>query len=159
MGDGTRRRLGRILETAIVAGALVTTLWVWWLTYRHPRTDDAAVRANVVGLAPHVSGPIVDLRVVDNQLVHEGELLFVIDERPYAAALEAGRAARSLAEADLAAQRDAIAVAASALTARTAEESYAADYLRRVEPLLGRGFVTADKVEEARTRLRAATAS
>jgi multidrug resistance efflux pump len=125
---------------AIILGAAVTTLWVWWLTYRHPRTDDAVVRAKVVGIAPHVSGPIVDLRVVDNQLVHANDLLLVIDERPYAARLDASRAA------------------ASALTARSAEEAYAANYLRRVETLVGRGFVTVDKVEEARTRLRAATA-
>lgn len=159
MSESSRRRIGRILGTAMVLGAAVSTLWVWWLTYRNPRTDDAAVRANVVGIAPAVSGPIADLRVVDNQLVHEGDLLFVIDRRPYVARLEASRAALALAKADLAAQRDAIGAAASALAARSAEEAYAADYLRRVEALLGRGFVTADKVEEARTRLRAATAS
>jgi multidrug resistance efflux pump len=158
MSETALRRIGRALGAVIVLGAIVTSLWAWWLTYRHPRTDDAAVRANVVGIAPHVSGTIIDLRVVDNQLVHANDLLFVIDERPYAARLEASRAALSLAEADLAAQRDAIGAAASALAARSAEEAYAVDYLRRVEPLLGRGYVTADKVEEARTRLRAATA-
>jgi multidrug resistance efflux pump len=158
MNHTVLRGLGRLLGAAIVLGAAVSTLWVWWLTYRNPRTDDAAVRANVVGIASAVSGPIVELRVVDNQLVHEGDLMFVIDQRPYVARVEASRAALSLAEADLAAQRDAIGAAASALAARSAEEAYAADYLRRVETLLGRGFVTADKVEEARTRLRAATA-
>ena len=108
MSETVLRGFGRILGTAIVVGAAVATLWVWWLTYRHPRTDDAAVRANVVGIASAVSGPIVDLRVVDNQLVHEGDLLFLIDERPYVARVEANRAALSLAEADLgrAARRD-----------------------------------------------------
>ncbi len=147
-----------MLGAGIVLGAIVTSLWVWMLTYRHPRTDDAAVRANVVGIAPHVSGPIVELPVVDNQRVHQGDLLFAIDARPYAAKLEASRAALSLAEADLAAQRDAIGAAAAELARSTAEEGYAADYLRRVEPLLGRGFVTQDRVEDARTKLRAATA-
>ena len=37
---------------------------------------------NVVGIAPHVSGPIVDLRVADNQFVKQGDLLFAIDCRP-----------------------------------------------------------------------------
>jgi len=148
-----------MLGAGIVLGAMVTSLWVWMLTYRHPRTDDAAVRANVVGIAPHVSGPIVELPVVDNQRVREGDLLFAIDARPYAARLEASRAALALAEADLAAQRDAIGAAEAELNRRTAEEGYAADYLRRVEPLLGRGFVTQDRVEDARTKLRAATAA
>jgi membrane fusion protein, multidrug efflux system len=158
MSETLLRRIGRVMGAAIILGAALTTLWVWWLTYEKPRTDDAAVRANVVGIASAVSGPIVDLRVVDNQFVRANDLLFVIDDRPYVARLEASRAALSLAEADLAAQRDAIGAAASALAARSAEEAYAADYLRRVETLLGRGFVTADKVEEARTRLRAASA-
>ena len=116
------------MGAAIVVGAVVATLWVWGLTYRHPRTDDAAVRANVVGIASAVSGPIVDLRVVDNQPVHEGDLLFLIDERPYVARVEANRAALSLAEADLAAQHDAIGAAASALAAGAAK--------RRTQPTI-----------------------
>jgi multidrug resistance efflux pump len=148
-----------MLGTAIVLGAAVTSLWAWIVSYRHPRTDDAAVRANVVGIAPHVGGPIVDLPVVDNQTVRAGDLLFTIDPRPYEVRLAASRAALSLAESDLEAQRDAIGAAEAELTRRKAEEGYAADYLRRVEPLLGRGFVTADKVEDARTKLRAANAA
>ena len=159
MNDGARRQIGRLLGIGIVAGAIVTTLWAWAVTYRHPRTDDAAVRANIVGIAPHVSGPIVDLRVVDNQSVRAGDLLFTIDARPYEAKLAAARAAASLAEADLGAQRDALGAAEADLARRTAEEAYAEDYLRRVQPLLGKGFVTADKVEDARMKLRAATAS
>ena len=52
------------------------------------------MRANLVGIA-RVSGPIVDLLVVDNQRVAEGDVLFVVDPRPYEATL-------AEAEADLA---------------------------------------------------------
>ena len=159
MDDAGRRVLGQTLGMAIVAGALLVTAFTWWLTYRHPRTDDASVRANVVGIAPHVSGPIVELRVVDNQLVHAGELLFVVDPRPYEAALASARAALALAESDVGAQRAAIAAAEAELQRRTVEEAYAGDLLRRVEPLLGRGFVTADRVDDARTKLHAAGAA
>lgn len=159
MDDATRRPLGRALGVAIVIGAIVTSCWTCVLTYRHPRTDDAAVRANVVGIAPHVSGPITELRVADNQLVRAGDLLFVIDPRPYEAKRAAAESALALAEADVAAQRDAIAAAEAEIARRAAEERYASDYLGRVEPLLRRGFVTADRVDEARTRLRAATAA
>jgi len=56
---------------------------------RHdPRTDDAEVFANFIGIAPQVEGPIVRLHVRDNQFVKRGELLFEIDERPYEYALE-----------------------------------------------------------------------
>src|SRR5262249_6042167 len=88
--------VGRVVGIVIVVGALLASALTWWLTYAHPRTDDAAVRANVVGIAPHVSGPIVELHVVDNQRVKAGDLLFVVDPRPYEA-----RLARARAEPDL----------------------------------------------------------
>jgi len=158
MDASTRRTFGRSLGVAIVAGAALASLWAWRQTYLHPRTDDASVRANVVGIAPHVNGPIVELPLVDNQRVAKGDLLFVVDPRPYEAKLAAASAALALVDAEIMAQRDAIAAAAATLRSREAEESYAADYVRRVEPLLGEGFVTADRVEEARTRLRKAQA-
>src|SRR5215510_6243152 len=83
MDASTRRTFGRSLGVAIVAGAALASLWAWRQTYLHPRTDDASVRANVVGIAPHVNGPIVELPLVDNQRVAKGDLLFVVDPRPY----------------------------------------------------------------------------
>jgi multidrug efflux system membrane fusion protein len=139
-----RRSLGRLVSVIIVAG---------------PRTDDAAVRANVIGIAPHVGGPIVELKVVDNQAVREGELLFVIDPRPYEADLERVRAELALAIREVEAQGDAIAAAEAEVTRRQAEAAYAAAYLRRVEPLLEREFVTRDRVEDARSKQRAAAAA
>jgi multidrug efflux system membrane fusion protein len=134
-------------------------VWTYRLTFRYPRTDDAAVRANVVGIAPHVSGPIVSLHVVDNQHVREGELLFVVDPRPYEAALERARAELNLTDKEIEAQLSAIAAAEAAVAQREAEAAYAADYLKRVEPLLKREFVTPDKVEDARSKHLAATAA
>src|SRR5262249_28922813 len=81
----TLRRVGRVLGVLIVVGAVALSVVVWRLSNVHPRTDDAAVRANVVGIAPHVSGAIVELQVVDNQRVKAGDLLFLVDPRPYEA--------------------------------------------------------------------------
>jgi membrane fusion protein, multidrug efflux system len=60
-----------------------------------PRTDDAEVFANYIGIAPQVDGPIVKLYVKDNQFVKKGDLLLEIDSRPYQYALE-----RALSEKD-----------------------------------------------------------
>lgn len=54
----------------------------------NPRTDDAEVLANFIGMAPQVDGPIMQLPIRDNQYVKAGDLLFVVDERPYRYALE-----------------------------------------------------------------------
>lgn len=84
---GWRVPVGRVLGALIVLGAVATGFWAWRLTYVDPRSDDASVRSNVVGIAPHVAGPLVELHIVDNQPVVEGDLLFVIDPRPYEARL------------------------------------------------------------------------
>src|SRR5262252_6809976 len=74
-----RKPAGRIISVLVIAGAVVLVLWVWSIVQRHPRTDDATARANVVGIAPRVSGQILTVNVQDNQLVQKGDLLFEID--------------------------------------------------------------------------------
>ena len=49
----------------------------------YPRTDDAEIFANFIGMAPQVEGPVTRLNVRDNQYVKRGDLLFEIDARPY----------------------------------------------------------------------------
>src|SRR6059058_5394420 len=181
LGDsGARRLAGRVIGAAIVAGAaiaVVVTLLQW---DTRPQTDDATVRANFVGIAPQVSGHIVDLRVRDNQQVHEGDLLFVVDPRPYEIAGARARAALALTRKEVeglrkgvstadagvaraAAQlnasaadvvrREADPVASEATLQRAkAELRHAEDHLARLEPQLPQKFVTEDRVDEARTR-------
>src|SRR5437667_8508433 len=120
----------KITSLIIVAGAVLITLYVWGIIERHPRTDDATARANVVGIAPRVAGQILKLNVQDNQAVKEGDVLFEIDPEDYRLVLEK-------AKADLAALDRQIAQANSTL--------------QRLEPLLPNGFTTADNVDEART--------
>jgi multidrug efflux system membrane fusion protein len=114
------RLLGRALGMLIVVSALAASVYVYRLSFANPRTDDAAVRANVVGIAPHVSGPIVELPVVDNQRVKAGDLLFVVDPRPYQARLDRRRAELALTAKEVEAQRRAIASARSEVARREA---------------------------------------
>ncbi len=114
------RIAGRLVGALIVLGAAVAFAAVWHLSDVHPRTDDAAVRANIVGIAAHVSGPIVELHVADNQRVKAGDLLFAVDARPYEARLERARAELALTRKELEAQERAVAVAASEISRREA---------------------------------------
>ena len=88
--------LGRLLGTGIVAAAVIAVVVTLLQWETRPQTDDATVRANFVGIAPQVNGHIVELHVRDNQLVKEGDLLFLIDPRPYEIALERARATLAL---------------------------------------------------------------
>jgi membrane fusion protein, multidrug efflux system len=152
------RLLARLIGVAIVVGAIVACAYVGRLYYVYPRTDDAYVRANSVGVAPHVSGPIVKLPVVDNQHVREGDLLFVVDPRPYKSALDTAVARLELTNLEIKGLEDAIRAAQSEQKRRAADAAYARQYLARVEPLLKRHFVTANDVFDARSKARAAQA-
>src|ERR1700752_19291 len=85
-------RLGRILGISIVALALLLFSIAVLQVDRHPRTGDATVRANAIAFAPEVEGRLEQLLVKDNQVVHKGYLLFVIDPRPYEYALAQAKA-------------------------------------------------------------------
>jgi multidrug efflux system membrane fusion protein len=129
-GIGQHKFLRKIVSLIFVAGAVVITLYVWRIIERHPRTDDATARANVVGIAPRVSGQILKLNVQDNQAVKKGDVLFEIDPEDYRLILE-------MAKAELA-----------ALDRQIVQ---AHDTLQRLVPLLPHGFTTAEIVDKART--------
>ena len=54
-----RTRRGMIVSWSIVAAAVITGLLVISITDRYPRTDDAEVFANFIGIAPQVEGPLI----------------------------------------------------------------------------------------------------
>src|SRR5258708_25650925 len=87
-----RSRLGRVIGSAIVLAAIALAVYVVYYLDQSPRTDDAFVRADTIGVASQVSGRIERLRVQDNQAVRQGDVLFEIDTRPYLYALERARA-------------------------------------------------------------------
>jgi multidrug efflux system membrane fusion protein len=118
--DAQRRPLGRIVSIAIVVAALITGASVIIRTNDHPRTDDAEVFANFIGIAPQVDGPITQLAVQDNQFRKQGELLFQIDPRPYEYALEKARSDRDTLEGQIVDQRRTIASQVSAVGAARA---------------------------------------
>jgi len=100
----TARRHLRILPflTTLVALAVAGALgWAMWNAYMGaPWTRDGTVRAYVVTMAPEVSGHIVELPVADNQFVHKGDLLMVIDPTNYKIAVSLAEAAVQQAQAN-----------------------------------------------------------
>src|ERR1700679_847624 len=88
--EGTKVDLGRagkFLSAGVIAYAAVTGICVLWSVTSNPRTDDAEIFANYIGIAPVVSGPILRRDLVDNEFLKQGEPLFEIDQRPYEYAL------------------------------------------------------------------------
>jgi membrane fusion protein, multidrug efflux system len=121
-----RERLGRIISISIIAAALITGLLVINQTNRYPRTDDAEVLANFIGIAPQVDGPIMQLAVQDNAFIEQGKLLFEIDPRPYEYALQKAKSDLSTLEGQISDERRTIASQVSAVGAARANTGSAA---------------------------------
>jgi membrane fusion protein, multidrug efflux system len=154
-----RQVLGKLLAAGVYAATIVLAGYVTRVYMLYPQTDDAYVRANTVGIAPHISGPIIELPIRDNQHVHKGDLLFTVDPRPYQAELDLAEADVILTNLQINALDNAIAAAQAKHAQLEAERAYDQQYLDRIVPLLPDNFVTANDVYNARTKLAAAKAA
>src|ERR1700756_3637520 len=112
-----KKRNGRIVSVGVIAYTLVIGGVGLHKANSSPRTDDAEVFANYIGIAPQVEGPIVRLYVKDNQFVKKGDLVLEIDSRPYEYALKHAQSERDALEGQItdqsrviAAQRSGVAV-------------------------------------------------
>jgi len=102
IGQVSRRRWRALpivitLLTVVLAIALGREMWRAYVAA--PWTRDGTVRAYVVTMAPQVAGNIVELPVRDNQFVHKGDLLLMIDPTNYAIGVSQSEAAVRQAEA------------------------------------------------------------
>jgi membrane fusion protein, multidrug efflux system len=120
MSYDKKRTLGRKIGIGIVTLALLFLAIAIFEVDRHPRTDDATVRANAIAFAPEVEGRLLKLLVKDNQVVHKGDLLFVIDPRPFEYALAQARADQATLEGKINDERRRIAAEQSAVGAANA---------------------------------------
>ncbi|KGC60381.1 efflux transporter, RND family, MFP subunit [Burkholderia pseudomallei] len=133
------RKLFGFVATAvilIVAILIGRTLWVHYMD--EPWTRDGRVRAEIVNVAPDVSGAVVELPVRDNQFVKQGDLVMQIDPSHFRIAVEQAQAAVAARRAELQMRRadaarradlDALVVSKesrenSAQTASSAEAQY-----------------------------------
>ncbi|MBU9212945.1 efflux RND transporter periplasmic adaptor subunit [Burkholderia gladioli] len=122
---------GQILLTLIVVVVAGLVLWRIINYYMFsPWTRDGHVRADVIQVAPDVSGLITEVRVVDNQAVSQGQVLFVIDRARYTLALRLAQATLEQRAATLAQARR--------------------EYARNLK--LG-NLVASEQLEESRTRV------
>jgi len=145
---------GVVLIFALLGGY---HLWTYYMS--DPWTRDARVSAYVVEVAPDVSGPVTEVHVVDNQTVHAGDMLFVIDPSRYQLALDEATAtvdARKVQmdqlERDATRKRnlrDSAVSASSREQAESSAEAAAASYRQAVAAL------DVAKLDMARTVVRA----
>ena len=116
INPGMEKQLSRWTTLGVALTAVVLGLAVLYRANHHPRTDDAEIFANFIGVSPQVEGPIIHLSVQDNQFVKKGDLLFEIDERPYRYALEKALSDQATLEGQIADEGRRIAALTSAVS-------------------------------------------
>ena len=164
--------LSKYLLTALIALAAIAGVAFMYSDYLiNPWTRDGQVRANVIQVAPRVSGPVVQLPIRDNQVVKAGDLLFEIDPRTFAAQLARAQAeydrtvqdlsslARQVeaAEANVEQYRSAVSQAESEVNSSQATLEEAELNLERARTLLEKGDIAQarfDRIERNFTVVR-----
>src|SRR6201990_1704084 len=111
-----RQLLGRGISIVFASGAVILGLAVLHHANQYPRTEDAEIFSNFIGIAPQVDGPLIRLNVQDNQFVKKGELLYEIDERPYEYTLETSLSEQITLEGQVSDERRKIAALVSAVS-------------------------------------------
>ena len=97
--------LKTVATLLILALALLAALTIWDFYVASPWTRDGSVRVQVANVAPQVSGQITEIRIVDNQFVHRGDVLYVIDPFDFQVALDTKKAQRRQRAADVQVKR------------------------------------------------------
>ncbi len=98
--------VAKLLRVAITLVVVVIAIWLtsalWQRYLQSPWTRDGRVRAEIVDIAPEVSGTVVDIPVKDNAFVHKGDVLFTIDPVRFKIAIAQAQAQYDATKEDLA---------------------------------------------------------
>ncbi|AIR84753.1 p-hydroxybenzoic acid efflux pump subunit AaeA [Pantoea rwandensis] len=87
------RKIARYAITILLVIIAIVIIFRAWVFYTEsPWTRDAKFSADVVAISPDVTGLITDVPVHDNQLVKQGDTLFVVDRPRYQKALDEAQA-------------------------------------------------------------------
>jgi multidrug resistance efflux pump len=148
--------------TLMVLAVLAATLTWYLLADRYtPYTSQARVQGFVVGVAPKVSGLIVEVWVRNDQEVRRGERLFRIDPEAYEIALRQARTQLEAARSELAVAESTVDVARAKVEAAQANLKMAAQDAQRQEALRRKdpGAISMRRLEIARAQLSVAQAN
>ncbi|MBB3226326.1 multidrug resistance efflux pump [Luteibacter sp. Sphag1AF] len=129
-------KLPTLIRFAVTAVVVIVAALIGHALWKHymysPWTRDGRVRAEVVRIAPDVAGLVTEVRVVDNQAVKKGDLLFVVDPARYQNAVAQAQANLNAAEAAARAAGATINAATAGIAqSRTNFEMYEAQAERR----------------------------
>ena len=150
----------RILALAAVIGAGALGIWGYeQYSTRYPSTEDAYVAADVVRVAPRVTGRISTLAVSDHQRVSNGDLLFTIDPAPFRFAVQQGEAQLELAKREVSQAEAAVISAEAEVHNRKVLLDNANAKLERAKRLAKKAYISDESVTNAEADFKSAKAN
>jgi membrane fusion protein (multidrug efflux system) len=151
--------LGVLAAIAIVFGG-----YQLWYSRHHVTSDDAQVEGHIVPVLPKVSGYVAQVRVEENQSVHQGDVIVVLDDRDYRAKLQQANADLAVSQAaaggnNAAGQAEAQYNAAQASVAEAEAKNWQAQRdLGRYRELAAKDVVGAQELESYEAAAKVASA-
>jgi membrane fusion protein, multidrug efflux system len=159
-------------KLSVTAALLVLILgglggWYWWEVLRFRQsTDDAYVQSDVSVISPKIEGYLKKVKVVDNQQVAEGAVLFVIDDRDFKAKVAQAEAVVATEEASIATydsrlklQQAMIDQAAAVVQSAEADLARMQQDYKRYSTLMTSDFASRQRFEQAEADARKAEAA
>lgn len=133
--DASGRGMDPVRKWTLITGAIIVALLVWYLSADRytPFTTQARVEAYVIPIAPQVTGNIMTVNVVNNQLVNKNDELLRLDETQYTFAVNKARADLESAKQQYGASAAAVDSAAAAVETSRANLTKAQQEAERLE--------------------------
>jgi multidrug efflux system membrane fusion protein len=157
---------GTLIALLALVAAVGLAIAVLFAIDRRPRTHDARIFAYSATMASEINGRIVKVLITNDQIVKQGDPLLQIDPKPYELQLQQARAQVAALKAQIAlagrqvsAQGSGAQAAESQVRRAREQLALAQDTRKRLEPLVGPGFVTQQNLDEARTNETSALAT
>jgi membrane fusion protein (multidrug efflux system) len=144
-----KKRLRLVLMLSVPLLIAAVGLYLWLGSGRYVSTDNAYVQQDKVSVSAEVAGPILEVKVRENQRVRRGDLLFRIDPRPYRIALEQAEAQIAAAQVSVHKLEAESAGTGADIQGAGANVGFAQRAFDRQAELMRRGFTTRARYDEA----------
>ena len=152
----------KILQLVITLIILLIAILFGYLYVHHqdqyPSTDDAYIQANIVNIAPQVTGHIQTVPIKENQHVKAGTILFTIDPTPFEIALKHAQSQLQDTQTQVASMESATQSAKAAVVAQHAAMIEANKQYNRIAPLYHEGNASGTQMDEATSTKKQAAA-
>ncbi len=154
--DTKRKR--KLIPLLLLVISVIAVASAWYKYSSTPWTRHGEVQADIIRVAPRISGMISEVPVKENQPVKKGDVLFVIDSEPYQLAVDEAEVNLKQTRLEVDQLKAAITIAEEELVQAREDLQYSGENAQRIKVLSNRGAASKDAADKARKSLAVAQA-